>query len=70
MEVLVWARSHRKSYPNTGKYYELSAAQLAALGCEPGDVLVMEGGRLAHGSPGVAEGHPIRWATYAYFDLV
>ena len=76
MDGLVWKGSHRARLANTGKYYELTSDELCALQercpeqlvpMSPGDVMVMVGGRLVHGSPAISAGQPARWATYAHF---
>ena len=74
--------SHRVSLDcwETSKYHELDAAEMAVLeeagvsqkdiAAGPGDVLVMQGGRVVHSSPAVAADEATRYMAYAHYELV
>ena len=64
--------SQRRSFGSGSGYYELSKAELECVQpseekANPGDILLMVGGRCVHGSPAVPLGAPARIATYAHF---
>jgi len=75
---LVWPRSHRSGLAQMlGKqgFHELTRAELdtlpegsATLPAMAGDILLMQGGTLVHGSPAVMNGDAARVVMYANFD--
>ena len=75
---LVWPRSHKSGLAQQlGKtgFHTLTKGELAALPersstlpAKAGDVLLMQGGTLVHGSPDVPEGSAARVVAYANFD--
>ena len=80
---LVWPRSHKAGMAdrlrNLGKkgFHALTKKELDALPEESatvpaniGDVLLMQGGTLVHGSPKVPDDGPVRVVAYANFDPV
>lgn len=75
---LVWPRSHKsglaQQLSKTG-FHALTKEELGALPepsstlpAKAGDVLLMQGGTLVHGSPDVRHGSTTRVVAYANFD--
>ena len=72
----VWPRSHKDTGPwsRSEKFYALSVDEVEALSAgklhvagKPGDILLMQGGSLVHGSPAVASDGDARFMCYANF---
>lgn len=75
---VLWPGSHKVTLnPGGSGYYALKARDMATLEAAgvvkavipaaAGDVLFFLGGKMVHGSPGVADGDGARIATYAHW---
>ena len=77
-KFVLWPRSHTRNFNSNGKgFYALKPEDLTILesigsvkteiSAAPGDVLFFLGGKIVHGSPGIADSEGARFATYAHW---